>query len=117
MVGVGKGAEAGILIRGGEVLERAQNLDTVVFDKTGTLTRNEMTVVRLLLADREIAVSGSGYAPEGGFHGDGQPVAPGDVPGLAAAARCALLCNDAQIRHDGDAGWTLIGDPTEGALV
>ncbi|MFZ5590015.1 MAG: heavy metal translocating P-type ATPase [Pseudomonadota bacterium] len=39
MVGVGKGAEAGILIRGAEVLERAQNLDTVVFDKTGTLTR------------------------------------------------------------------------------
>ncbi|MEK7206615.1 MAG: HAD-IC family P-type ATPase, partial [Pseudomonadota bacterium] len=39
MVGVGKGAEAGILIRGGEVLERARSLTSVVFDKTGTLTR------------------------------------------------------------------------------
>src|SRR3990170_2449150 len=37
MVGVGKGAEAGILIRGGEYLELAQKLTTVVFDKTGTL--------------------------------------------------------------------------------
>ncbi|MEW6681472.1 MAG: heavy metal translocating P-type ATPase [Nitrospirota bacterium] len=44
MVGVGKGAEGGILIRGGEVLERAQKLTAVVFDKTGTLTRGEPNV-------------------------------------------------------------------------
>lgn len=44
MVGVGKGAAAGILIRGGEVLERAQKLTTIVFDKTGTLTRGEPNV-------------------------------------------------------------------------
>jgi len=37
MVGVGRGAQAGILIRGGEILEKAQALGTVVFDKTGTL--------------------------------------------------------------------------------
>lgn len=41
MVGVGKGAEHGILIRNGEVLERAQKLTMVVFDKTGTLTKGE----------------------------------------------------------------------------
>jgi len=44
MVGVGKGAEAGILIRGAEYLERSQKITAVVFDKTGTLTRGEPSV-------------------------------------------------------------------------
>jgi Cu+-exporting ATPase len=48
MVGVGKGAEAGILIRSGDVLERAQKLNTVIFDKTGTLTRGEPNVTDLI---------------------------------------------------------------------
>lgn len=41
MVGIGKGAENGILIRGGEALQAAQALDTVVLDKTGTITKGK----------------------------------------------------------------------------
>ena len=50
MVGVGKGAEAGILIRGGQYLERSQKIRTVIFDKTGTLTQGQPSVTNVLSA-------------------------------------------------------------------
>jgi len=48
MVGIGKGAEHGILIRGGDALERAYRLTTVVLDKTGTLTRGLPSVAAVV---------------------------------------------------------------------
>ncbi len=51
MVATGRGASAGVLIKGGEPLERLASIDTVVFDKTGTLTEGQPRVV-------DVAVSG-----------------------------------------------------------
>lgn len=48
MVGIGKGAEIGILIRGAEYLERSEKLQVVVFDKTGTLTKGEPEVKEIV---------------------------------------------------------------------
>ena len=51
IVGTGKGAERGILIRNAEALERAHTVTTVVLDKTGTLTRGQPVVTDLITAD------------------------------------------------------------------
>ena len=51
MVGVGRGAEAGVLIKNAEALERLEKVDTLVIDKTGTLTEGKPSVTAILPAE------------------------------------------------------------------
>ena len=53
MVGTGKGAETGILLRSGEALERAGKIDIVVFDKTGTITKGQPTVTDIVVLNAQ----------------------------------------------------------------
>ncbi|MHA1330456.1 MAG: heavy metal translocating P-type ATPase, partial [Candidatus Hodarchaeales archaeon] len=55
MVGTGKGAEQGILIKSAEALEAAHNIDAIIFDKTGTLTQGKPTVTDIIpLSDKTV---------------------------------------------------------------
>lgn len=51
MVGVGKGAQGGVLIKNAESLERMEKVDTLVVDKTGTLTEGKPTVTKIVAAE------------------------------------------------------------------
>ncbi|HYG73168.1 MAG TPA: heavy metal translocating P-type ATPase, partial [Actinomycetota bacterium] len=67
MVGTGRGAQMGIVIRGAEILERSRAVDTVVFDKTGTLTEGRMRLVDVAgcveTLERAAAVEGGSDHP------------------------------------------------------
>ncbi|MEP6515806.1 heavy metal translocating P-type ATPase [Microcoleus vaginatus] len=84
LVGSGIGAERGLLIRGGDVLERVHQLDTVVFDKTGTLTTGNLTLTDYLpiFQDSELGLNSDinvgnrqdACSTSDGFSGDKQDV-------------------------------------------
>jgi Cu+-exporting ATPase len=68
MVGVGKGAENGVLIRGGEYLERAHKLNKVVFDKTGTLTKGKPEVTDIIAENKDEIIKMAAIAEKGSEH-------------------------------------------------
>jgi Cu+-exporting ATPase len=74
MVGVGKGASAGILIRGGEYLQRAEKLQIVVFDKTGTLTKGEPSVTDIIAENEREALRLAAIAEQGSEHPLGEAI-------------------------------------------
>ncbi|MDR1588776.1 MAG: heavy metal translocating P-type ATPase [Oscillospiraceae bacterium] len=80
MVGTGKGAENGILIKGGEALETAHKITTIVFDKTGTITEGKPAVTDVLTtegvdADKLLQLTAS--AEKGSEHPLGQAIVLG----------------------------------------
>ena len=80
LVGTGRGAAMGVLIKGGEVLERSKKVDTVVFDKTGTLTKGQMALTDVVAAvgvDEAELVAKAGSAEAGSEHPVGRAVVDG----------------------------------------
>ena len=59
MVGTGRGAQLGVIIKGGEVLEDTRNIDAIILDKTGTVTTGSMSVTDVAAPDGEAQMLGS----------------------------------------------------------
>ncbi|HAN36348.1 MAG TPA: ATPase [Acidimicrobiaceae bacterium] len=111
-LGVGKMAKRNAIVKRLASVETLGCTSVICSDKTGTLTLNEMTAVELVSQLRGHRVTGSGYEPVGAI----EHVVGDDPVALDTAVIAMTLCNDAEVRRD-EGVWSLVGDPTEGALV
>ncbi|MCX6700186.1 MAG: cation-transporting P-type ATPase [Methanomicrobiales archaeon] len=115
-MGTQRMASRNALIKRLSAVETLGCTTVICTDKTGTVTQNEMTVRDIWLSGRSLAVTGTGYTPEGQVLENGQPVPPdSDLRQLLVAGS---LCNNSRVvRPVPDSShWTILGDPTEAAM-
>ena len=90
LVGTGRGAQLGVLIKGPEILESTRNVDTIVLDKTGTVTSGRMTLVEVVPAvdqDRAELLRLVGAVEAASEHPIAQAIARGAAAELKSAAK------------------------------
>jgi Ca2+-transporting ATPase len=104
------------LVRRLQAAETLGSASVICTDKTGTLTQNAMTVRAVWLAAGELAVEGTGYAPEGGFLAGRARVAPESRPDLIALLETGVACSHAALSEERGT-WRAVGEPTEAALL
>ncbi|GGO84988.1 carbonate dehydratase [Nocardioides phosphati] len=119
MVGTGRGAQLGLLIRGPEVLESTRRVDTIVLDKTGTVTEGRMRLVDVITADTERAeaLRRAGAVEHASEHPIARAIAEaaatevGELPPVVSfsnqAGRGVIGVVDGTTIHAGRASWLM----------
>jgi len=114
------------LVKRNAIMKRLHAVETlgsttvICSDKTGTLTQNQMTIVKMYVHGRELAVEGEGYKPVGNMYEGDRAVNLEQEPTVRRLLEIQALCNDARLERS-ESGtaeeWRIIGDPTEGAMI
>ncbi|MCU0569325.1 MAG: HAD-IC family P-type ATPase, partial [Oculatellaceae cyanobacterium Prado106] len=123
-IGVNRMAKRHAIIRKLPAVETLGGATVICSDKTGTLTENQMTVQAIEAGGQRYQVSGTGYAPQGeisvaeaaDLDSIRLPIRLADHPTLYHCLLAGMLCNDSHLEGQ-ESSWTVIGDPTEGALI
>lgn len=115
--GVQRMVRRNAVVRKLPAVETLGGTTVICTDKTGTLTKNEMTVKKIYCDHKFYQITGEGYQPAGRFLYRDQPVKHHTAPALIKALEAASLCNNAALYCKQNHGWTVQGDPTEGALL
>ena len=116
-IGMRKMVKKNAFLKSLPAVETLGSTTVVATDKTGTLTENQMTLSLIEIGKRLIHISGTGYKPEGKFQENNQVLDPLKDKSLKEFLEVSYLASNAVLSHKEEEGWTLIGDPTEGALV
>lgn len=117
-INVLKMVKQNVLVKRLSAVQTLGSVTVICTDKTGTITKGEMTVNKLWVMDRVIEVSGLGYMPVGDFTVNRQPLKEKDKNSLDKLLEISSLCNGAKVEppNDQNKTWSVIGDPTDGAL-
>jgi Ca2+-transporting ATPase len=114
-VGVRRMSQRNAIVRRLASVETLGSTTVICSDKTGTLTKDEMTATKAVIGDRIYEITGRGYAPSGEFLEAGETIDAKQEAGLWLLLKTATLCNHAVLSEDD--GWSIVGDPTEAALL
>jgi len=115
-LGVHRMVRRNALVRRLPVVETLGCVQVICTDKTGTLTVGEMTVRKLVTSRSIFSVTGEGYSTAGAIVADGIEADAETDAILGELLVAAAACNDARLEQ-GDSRVSVIGDPTEGALL
>jgi P-type Ca2+ transporter type 2C len=115
-MGVKKMAKQNALVRRLHSVETLGCATVICTDKTGTLTQNKMVVSKLFVNGNEFEVTGEGYDINGEFLLNNNKIELTKFSDLSLLLKIGVLCNDAILKEENQ-NYTIIGDPTEGAIL